>query len=118
MNWYIAKIVFQIISGEGDHQPQFDEQLRLIGADDEHQALEKAYQAGMQNEDRFINNQKQIVKWQFVDVAEINLLSDLTDGAELYYSIYEPADADNYINWTHHKAALLGRADHTIANLS
>jgi len=118
MNWYIAKIVFQIISGEGDHQPQFDEQLRLINACDEQQALEKAYQAGMQNEDSFINNQKQTVKWQFIDVAEINRLADLIDGAELFYNIHEPADAERYITWTHHKAALLGRADQTIANLS
>ncbi|MEP7129294.1 MAG: DUF4288 domain-containing protein, partial [Chitinophagales bacterium] len=29
MNWYLAKIVFRIICGDGLHQPQFDEQLRL-----------------------------------------------------------------------------------------
>ena len=42
MNWYVAKIVFRIISGEGNHNAQFDEQLRLISAEDERQAFEKA----------------------------------------------------------------------------
>ena len=30
MKWYLAKIVYRIICGEGNHTPQFDEQLRLI----------------------------------------------------------------------------------------
>ena len=42
MNWYMAKIVFRIICGEGHHTPQFDEQLRLIGATNEEEAFEKA----------------------------------------------------------------------------
>jgi hypothetical protein len=29
MQWYLAKLVFQIICGDGNHRPQFDEQLRL-----------------------------------------------------------------------------------------
>ena len=51
MNWYVAKIVFRIISGEGNHNAQFDEQLRLISAEDEHQAFEKATAIGMNNQD-------------------------------------------------------------------
>jgi hypothetical protein len=35
MNWYVAKLVFRVISGNGDHNAQFDEQLRLINADNE-----------------------------------------------------------------------------------
>ncbi|HEV3251858.1 MAG TPA: DUF4288 domain-containing protein, partial [Puia sp.] len=42
MNWYLAKIVFRIICGEGQHIPQFDEQLRLIEAGNEVEAFEKA----------------------------------------------------------------------------
>ena len=41
MNWYIAKIVFRIITGDGNHMPQFDEQLRLINANNEEEAFEK-----------------------------------------------------------------------------
>lgn len=107
MNWYIAKIVFQIISGEGIHQPQFDEQLRLISADNEKQAFEKARTLGQQNQDRFTNYQKQTVKWEFIDVPELNQLNELTDGTELYYNIHEAQNAELYIRWAHHKSALI-----------
>ena len=30
MNWYLAKIVYRIICGDGNHTAQFDEQLRLV----------------------------------------------------------------------------------------
>jgi hypothetical protein len=108
MNWYVAKIVFRIISGDGSHLAQFDEQLRLISAEDEHQAFAKATNIGFSSQDSFLNNQHQPVKWQFIDVAEINPLNDLTDGTELYYQIHEAADADLYMAWAHHKSALLG----------
>jgi hypothetical protein len=107
MNWYVAKLVFRVISGDGDHQAQFDEQLRLISAEDEKLAFEKASLMGLNNQDSFMNNQKQTVKWQFIDVAEINRLNDLQDGTELYYQIHEAPDADLYIAWAHHKSALL-----------
>lgn len=41
MNWYLVKLVFQII-GEHVTKPQFDEQLRLIRADEVEWALESA----------------------------------------------------------------------------
>jgi len=108
MNWYVAKIVFRIVSGNGNHHAQFDEQLRLISADDEQQAFEKASSLGLNNQDSFLNNQSEQVKWQFIDVAEINQLNDLSNGTELYYQIHEAPDADLYIAWAHHKSALLG----------
>lgn len=113
MKWYVAKIIFQIISGEGNHQPQFDEQLRLLSAEDEKAALEKACDLGRKNQDRFINNQQQTVQWLFIDVAELNQLNELADGTELYYAIHEEADADLYIKWAHHKSALLNNTNYS-----
>jgi hypothetical protein len=107
MNWYVAKIIFRIVSGEGNHQPQFDEQLRLVSASDEKQALEKACNMGRQNQDQFQNSNKQTVQWQFVDVVELNPVNNLQDGAELYYNIHETPDPELYIKWAHHKSALL-----------
>jgi len=109
MNWYVAKLVFRVISGSGDHHAQFDEQLRLINADTEHQAYEKASTIGHANQDSFMNIQRQTVKWQFIDVAELNAITGLTDGAELYYNIHETPDPDLYIAWAHHRSALLGQ---------
>lgn len=107
MNWYVAKIVFRIVSGDGKHDAQFDEQLRLINAVSDKHAYEKARQIGISSQDSFLNNQKQPVRWEFIDVAEINPVNELTDGAELYYQIQEPADANLYEAWAHHKSALL-----------
>jgi len=107
MNWFVAKIIFRIVSGNGNHDAQFDEQLRLISATDDKKAFEKAARLGQACQDSFTNNQKQPVRWEFIDVAEINQLNELADGTELYYQINEPADADLYMAWAHHKSALL-----------
>lgn len=45
MNWFVAKMIFQIEGNENAY-PQFDEQLRLIDAINEQLALEVAYQLG------------------------------------------------------------------------
>jgi len=42
MNWYMAKLVYQFICGNGKHTPQFNEQLRLIVAEDALHAFYKA----------------------------------------------------------------------------
>jgi hypothetical protein len=115
MNWYIAKMVFQVISGEGNHTPQFDEQLRLISAENKKQAFDKASKIGTDSQEQFINSSNQPVRWLFINVAEITELGELTDGAELYYTIQEPADADLYIKWANHKAALIGLSDHSFS---
>jgi hypothetical protein len=107
MNWYVAKIVFRIVSGNGNHHAQFDEQLRLVSAETEYEAFEKAYSLGQSSQESFKNNQSETVKWQFIDVAELNPISELRDGAELYYQIHEAPNADLYEAWAHHKSSLL-----------
>jgi hypothetical protein len=107
MNWYVAKIVFRVISGDGNHHAQFDEQLRLINAENEYMAFEKASNIGRASQESFLNSHQQTVQWQFIDVPEINRLNDLADGTELYYNIHEAPDADLYIAWAHHRSALL-----------
>jgi hypothetical protein len=107
MNWYVAKIIFRIVSGDGLHDAQFDEQLRLISAENDRQAFEKAVALGRICQDSFLNSQSQPVRWEFIDVAEINLLTELADGTELYYQIQEPGNADLYTAWAHHRSALL-----------
>ncbi len=39
MSWYLAKIVFKIVSSELSSQAQFDEQLCMIEARDEPEAF-------------------------------------------------------------------------------
>lgn len=97
MKWYLAKIVYRIICGEGNHTPQFDEQLRLVFAEDDLHAFQKARITGETEEDNFLNNDQKPVHWKFIDVAELHPLTDLIDGAELYSRITEEENAEIYI---------------------
>jgi hypothetical protein len=109
MNWYLTKIVYQIICGEGLHRPQFDEQLRLIQAGVQQEAFEKAMEIGYKEEDTFRNARNEVVQWKFIGVPEVHLLANLADGAELYSRITETEDADIYVNAVHHKAAFVSK---------
>ena len=104
MNWYLSKIVFRIICGEGAHTPQFDEQLRLVQAENEDEAFDKAYSIGSKEQDGFYNQEQQLVQWKFINVAELYKLSGLMDGAEVYSRIQETDDPDRYIEFTHKRA--------------
>jgi len=118
MKWYLAKIVFQIICGEGDHTAQFDEQLRLIAAAHEDEAFEKAIRIGMNEEDSFYNLKQQLVRWQFVNVSELYYLSELIDGAEMYSRINEVDDAEAYISFVHGRAeSIKNKRTHQLLNL-
>ena len=104
MNWYLAKMVFRIVCGEGEHTPQFDEQLRLVSGKDKEEAFTKAQEMGRQEEDSFYNRKEQLVRWQFINISELYLLSELIDGAELYSRIEERDNADAYIYTVNQKA--------------
>jgi hypothetical protein len=105
MNWYLTKIVYRIICGQGNHTPQFDEQLRLIQAETTEEAFEKANVLGEKEEDKFFNEDQKLVQWKFINVAELYKLSGLLDGAELYSRIQETENAELYIELTNRKAA-------------
>jgi len=107
MNWYLAKIIYRIICGDGNHTAQFDEQLRLILAEDKSEAFTKARLLGAKEQDEFMNHSAKPVQWKFIDVSEIHKLNELTDGAEVYSRINEAEDADIYIQVTRLKAAHL-----------
>ena len=88
MQWYLSKIVFQIICGNGDHTAQFDEQLRLVGAVDEEEAFMKATEMGENEEDRFFNHKQQLVQWKFIAVKELQEVQ-LGNGTLLFSQVKE-----------------------------
>ena len=104
MKWYLAKMVFRIICGDGRHTAQFDEQLRLISAGSKEEAFHKAQVLGGKEEEMFFNNNQELVQWQFISVSELYLLDELIDGAELYSRIEERDNADSYIDVVYKKA--------------
>lgn len=118
MKWYLAKIVFRIICGDGDHTAQFDEQLRLIAAGNEDEAFEKACTIGKKEQDSFYNLKQQLVHWKFINVSELYHLSELIDGAELYSRINEVDDADAYTTFVHRRAeSIQKKYTHQLLNL-
>jgi hypothetical protein len=107
MNWYIAKIVFNISAENTAHTPQFDEQLRLISGATMEEAFIKARTLGISEEDTFLNDKKNRVKWEFINVAEIVPVRKLEDGMEIYSHIHETEEAKSYIHCVHQKAIFL-----------
>lgn len=106
----MAKNVFRIVCGEGNHTPQFDEQLRLISAESQEQAFEKAQAVGRTAQDSFFNDKQELVQWQFINTVELHKLSSLSDGAEVYSGVKETDHAGNFIETVHRKAELIQSA--------
>ena len=104
MNWYIAKIIFQI-KGNGMQKPQFDEHLRLIEAGNFEEAFLKARMLGIRSEDSVFNHNHGPMKWEFVNVAELRELENWEDGLEIHSQVREMEEASHYINFVHHQAA-------------
>ena len=111
MSKYIAKIVFQIVSGDGKHTPQFDEQFRIFEAKTENEALLKARAKGKEEESAFLNDKHETVSWKYIGVLELLELKDLADGAQIYSCTEEAEDATNFIN-------LVKQKERTIETLS
>lgn len=103
MKWYLVKLIFSI---EFENQnnlltnssAQFDEQLRLVEDYSEHTALLKARKLGKSLESSFLNANKKLVHWKFIDVREIILIDQIQDGIEIYSNTIETADREEYIH--------------------
>ena len=87
--------------------PQFDEQLRLIYAEDELQAFTKAEITGLREEEMFINKKQKLVHWKFIAVSGLYSLNELSDGAEVFSRIIEHHDSQQYINHVKETSVLL-----------
>lgn len=97
LNWYLVKLVFQVQIGEGIHTPQFDEQWRLVKADEVAWAAEKASVLGRMEECNFLSEQEENVSWKFISVSDIHKIGPFEDGAQLFSATEEPVDAGEYI---------------------
>jgi hypothetical protein len=116
MKWYLSKLVFRIICTNGNHKPQFDEQLRLIYAEDDLHAFHKARLMG---ETENAHEPTSFVKWRFIDVSELHLLSELADGAEIYSKVMEEEEPERYIvNVQKRATALLQNGLHQFTDIN
>jgi|JI9StandDraft_1071089.scaffolds.fasta_scaffold252177_2 hypothetical protein len=95
MNWYFVKLVFQIVSDSGT--AQFDEQMRLIQADELAWAVEKASVLGWLEESTFKSSYSKQVTWKFIGVADIHKLTGLEDGTQLCSATVQPDCPKEYL---------------------
>ena len=107
MNWYLAKMVFNIDIENGKHNSQFDEQLRMIKAENADEAFFKARAIGRREEQVFMNTKQKEVNWKFIDVSEIQQLQEFKDGSEIYSTTHETEEASEYISFVKHKAMVI-----------
>lgn len=107
MNWYIAKLVFNININDGRNNSQFDEQLRLIQASDPGSAFIKARSLGRNEQHSFLNKKEENVEWKFIDVADIQPLNELKHGAEVYASTHTDDQPEDYINFIRLKSLVI-----------
>jgi enoyl reductase-like protein len=114
MQWFVARLVFRIVCGEGLHTPQFDEQVRLIQAADYRQALHTATSFGLQENQSFFNITRQLVQWQFINVAELTCIGHPENGMEIASGIKEVDRAEDYIALVNTKAAALQEHHQTL----
>jgi len=107
MNWYLAKIVFQIVIKGCLAPQQFDEQIRLISAATETEAIEKASIICKKEETCFASQEQQLIKWQFVNVCEVYCINEALDGGEIVSTLREVSSPDHYRQLINDKAAQL-----------
>lgn len=116
MKWYLVKMVYQVVSGNGNHTPQFDEQFRMIKADELDWAWEKANVLGALGECNFLNYHRKEVKWIFIAVTDIQEIKAMEDGMQLFGRTEEPNDVEEYITLTkarsEHMMAYAKNSDH------
>lgn len=97
MNWYLAKLVFQVRSGAGAHTPQFDGQWRLIRADEVAWAHEKATVLGRMDECCQLNHENEMLEWKFIEVTDIIPIVEFEDGEQIFSTTEEPINPESYI---------------------
>lgn len=114
MNWYLAKIIYQVISGKGMHNPQVDEQFRLIKADELEWAWEKAQVVGRRGEDIFKNDRDENVHWNFIAVEDVTPIENMEDGSQIYARTKEPESMEEYIQLTKANAKRLYANSNTV----
>jgi hypothetical protein len=116
MNWYLAKLVYRIICSDVDNRSEFDEQLRLLFAEDELHAFQKARLLGDKETYSQTGLEETLIEWKFIDVSELHKIDIGTDGAEMYSHISIQDNPDVYIRNTHKRALHL--FDHAVEHFT
>ena len=97
MEWYVAKMVYQVVSNKKSQAPQIDEQYKLIMADEPAWAWGKANILGKLGECSLEGIKGGSVQWKFINVVDLFEIGELSDGVELFSDTNEPANIEEYM---------------------
>lgn len=112
MEWYVAKIVYQVVNSNKSHTPQIDEQYKLIQSDDRSWAWEKANILGKLGECRLEGIKEASVQWKFINVVDLIEIGELKDGVELFSGTDEPENIEEYMAVSELRAKRIMEAFH------
>lgn len=114
-DWYIATLIIQAVVDDPRAEEDIlcDEQIRLIRADDPHQAYRKALALGNGEEVEYKNEFGGTVRWQFVGLRTFNRLDadEMTDGGELRCLLFHHPNPTSLVYPRDQLDAFLGPPD-------
>jgi hypothetical protein len=104
-NWYIVKLVFGIEHQDSKAEIQFDEQWRMIMAEDNAEAFKKAMTIGIDESESITKLDGTIVNWKFLTITDIIPFSAESDGSEIFSRVETPDNHEYY------KRSIFAKAD-------
>lgn len=112
MEIFLAILIFQIEVGSEPSLEQFDEQIRLINANNVQEALTIAQTIGKSEELEFTNSSNQKVNWIFVGTTNVVNLSRKKSGEIIDSRHYEFAELNGFKQLQTQKAFFLEKTSH------
>jgi len=97
MKRYFACLYFEShVDDESNALPLTEESVRLVIADDESRACEKAEEFGKMTEHEYLNEEGSKVSWRFVRVVDVQEFceEEFDDGVEVYSRLNRGQDSD------------------------
>jgi hypothetical protein len=89
--WYSARLLFEAeVEGDGSDDILCEESIRLIEADSDNDAEQKAAEVGAQAQHEYVNDDGHTVRWRFRRVLDVQDLceSRIVHGMEVFSNMF------------------------------
>jgi glutathionylspermidine synthase len=104
MQQYLAKLIFNIVVDSEKNVSQFDEQIRLIEAQNLESAFIKARSIGKHEESVFLDHKNKTITWKFIDVTELYQLNEFRDGEQLFSVTHDEENTASFLSYIREKS--------------
>ena len=95
--WYASRLIVKRTVGNQISDFVYDEQVRLIDANNVEEAYAKAMKLGQEEECEYLNSEEQKVKWTFEGLFDLDYINSLNDGAEITSKRFIAQSSDDLI---------------------